>query len=219
MEFLRVDVSAMTASFRYPMFVVSYQPTYLIPPISTIYGFLSAAKGSKVNLTDMNVGYTFTSKGKGVDLERIHKYGDESEKKPPQRLGTNVLQREFLYDCHLTLYLSNMNFANYLRNPSYPLLLGRQTDLATVNEISSVNLMEEANIVINNTIVPFDGKIPGQVVSLPSDFTDTTERKPLGVKTYAIITSPQQLPMGYFDSERGQGVYIHDFSGTGKTKW
>jgi len=70
----------MTASFRYPMFVVSYQPTYLIPPISTIYGFLSAAKGSKVNLTDMNVGYTFTSKGKGVDLERIHKYGDESEK-------------------------------------------------------------------------------------------------------------------------------------------
>jgi len=218
MEFLRVDVSAMTASFRYPMFVVSYQPTYLVPPISTIYGLLSAAKGSKVNLTDVNVGYTFTSEGKGVDLERIHEYGDESERKPPQRLGTNILQREFLYDCHLTLYLSDTNFATYLRNPVYTLLLGRQTDLAVIKEMKPVNLAWEKDVEINHTIVPFDGKIPGQVVALPSDFTDTSERKPLNVKTYAIITSPQRLSEGYIDPERGHGIYIHDFNSTGKTE-
>lgn len=218
MEFLRVDVSAMTASFRYPMFVVSYQPTYPVPPISTIYGLLSAAKGSKVNLTDVNVGYKFTSKGKGVDLERIHEYGNESEKKPPQRLGTNILQREFLYNCHLTLYLSDTNFSKYLRNPAYTLLLGRQTDLAVVKEISQVDLKLEKNVEINHTIVPFNGKIPGQIISLPSDFTDTAERKPLNVQTYAIITSPQQLSEGYFDPDRGQGIYIHDFSSTGKTE-
>ena len=218
MEFLRVDVSAMTASFRYPMFVVSYQPTYTVPPISTIFGLLSAAKGSKVNLTDMNVGYIFTSKCKAVDLERVHEYGYKSEKKPPQRFGTNILQREFLYDCHLTLYLSDTNFAKYLRNPAYTLLLGRQTDLAVVKEITSVNLKWETNVEINNTFVPFDGKIPGQIVALPSDFTDAAERKPLNVRTYAIITSPQQLPEGYLDPERGNGIYIHDFNSAGKTE-
>jgi CRISPR-associated protein Cas5t len=215
MEFLRVDVSAMTASFRYPMFVVSYQPTYPIPPISTIYGFLSAAKGSKVSLKDVNVGYTFTSGGTGVDLERIHEYGNESDKKPPRRLGTNILKREFLYDCHLTLYLSDTQFGKYLRNPAYTLLLGRQTDLAVINGITLVNLKEEKNIEINNTVVPFDGKIPGQIVALPSDFTDTAARKPLNVKTYAIITSPQKLTEGYLDPERGHGIYIHDFNSTG----
>jgi CRISPR-associated protein Cas5t len=195
--------------------VVSYQPTYVIPPISTIYGLLSAAKGSKVKLTDLNVGYTFTSKGKAVDLERIHEYGNAREKKPPQRLGTNILQREFLYDCHLTLYLSDTGFSRYLRNPEYTLLLGRQTDLAVIKEIASVDLNREKDVEINNTVVPFDGKIPGQVVALPSDFTDTAERKPLNVKTYAIITAPQQIPEGYFDPEREQGIYIHDFSSTG----
>ena len=45
MEFLRVEISAMTASFRYPMFVVSYQPTYPVPPVSTLYGLLSCGQG------------------------------------------------------------------------------------------------------------------------------------------------------------------------------
>jgi len=77
MKVLRARIRALTASFRYPMFMVAYQPTYSVPPISTVYGLLSAAKGEKVHLHDINVGYDFVSEGKGVDLERIHVYGGE----------------------------------------------------------------------------------------------------------------------------------------------
>jgi len=93
MDALRVKIRAMTASFRYPMFVVSYQPTYKIPPISTIYGFLSAAKGEKVGIYDVSVGYDFTSEGHGVDLERILEYGGEGKNRPVSYLGSNIVKR------------------------------------------------------------------------------------------------------------------------------
>jgi len=200
------------------MFVVSYQPTYPVPPVSTIYGLLSAAKGSKVPLDEINVGYSFTSTGRGVDLERIYEYGDESGKKPVHNLGTNIIQREFLYNCILTLYLSDPQFAKYFQNPEFTLLLGRQTDLAYVKSIETIELEKKNNVEICNTMVPFTGEIPGQVISLPSDFTDTAQRKPLHVRSYAIVTSPQQIAEGYFDPEKQCGVFIHDFSGAGKEK-
>jgi len=207
MEVLRAKIRAMTASFRYPMFVVSYQPTYTVPPISTIYGLLSAAKGEKVHLTDLSVGYDFVSAGKGVDLERIHIYG--GNKKAP--LKTDIVNREFLYDCSLTLYISDLSFEDYLRHPRYPLLLGRQSDLALVEDLDTVELIERENVVIKNTIVPFDGKIPGQVVSLPSDFTDEAVRRPVDVRTYCIVDTPQTVEKAYFDTEREIGVYLHEF--------
>lgn len=208
----------MTASFRYPMFVVSYQPTYPVPPVSTLYGLLSAAKGSKVALDTVNIGYSFTSEGKGIDLERIYEFGDESEKKPVHNLGTNIVQREFLYNCSLTLYLSDTRFTEYFKNPAYTLLMGRQTDLAYVKSIKKVDLERKTDVEINHTMVPFTGEIPGQVISLPSDFTDTAQRKPLNVRSFAIITSPQHIRDGYFDAENECGVFIHDFTGTGKEK-
>lgn len=209
MEFLRAEIRAMTASFRYPMFIVGYQPTYRVPPVSTIYGLLSAAKGEKVGPADLMVGYDFVSRGSGRDLERLRIYGDEKTRKPASFLGTDVIWREFLYDCTLTLYLSDLSFEKYLRNPYYNILLGRQSDLACVSDIKRVDLEKEAEVEINNTIVPFTGEMSGQVVSLPSDFTDKAERKPLNVRSYCIVESPQVTSNGYLDPERDIGVYLH----------
>lgn len=216
MDALRVEIHALTASFRYPMFAVSYQPTYRIPPISTIYGLLSAAKGEKVSIYDLSVGYTFTSKGSGVDLERILEYGGEGKKKPVSYLGTNIVSREFLYDCTLRLYMSNLNFKKYLKNPYYTLLLGRQADLAEVTKIDEIELTRKENVEICNTIIPFDGKVSGQVVSLPSDYTDESERKPVEVKTYCIVETRQQIEEGYYDLDLNIGVYLHSFNDKSK---
>ena len=82
MEVLRATIRAMTASFRYPMFMANYQPTYRVPPITTVYGLLSAAKGEKVHLHDLRVGYDFVAEGTGLDLERIRIYGDEKKTNP-----------------------------------------------------------------------------------------------------------------------------------------
>lgn len=216
MEVLRVKIRAITASFRYPMFVVSYQPTYKIPPISTIYGLLSAAKGEKVSVYDLTVGYDFTSKGNGIDLERILEFGGGDKNKPVSYLGTNIIQREFLYDCILTLYISDLNFKKYLENPHFTLLLGRQSDLAKITNIKEVDLIPKENVEINNTVIPFDGKVPGQIVALPSDYTDEAERKPIEVRTYCIVESKQQIERGYYDAELNKGVYMHEFNDKSK---
>ena len=216
MDALRVEIRSMTASFRYPMFVVSYQPTYKIPPISTIYGLLSAAKGEKVSIYDLSVGYDFTSRGSGIDLERILEYGGESKTKPVSYVGSNIVEREFLYDCTLNLYLSDLNFRKYLEKPFYSLLLGRQSDLAKITKIEDIEIFPKENIEINNTVIPFDGLVPGQIVSLPSDYTDEAQRKPIEVRRYCIVESKQQLEKGYFDAELNKGVYLHEFGDKSK---
>mgnify|MGYP001053535193 CR=1 FL=1 len=216
MDALRVEIRAMTSSFRYPVFVVSYQPTYKIPPISTIYGFLSAAKGKKVSIYDVSIGYDFTSEGSGVDLERILEYGGEGKNRPVSYLGSNIVKREFLYNCTLNLYISDLNFRKYLEKPCYTLLLGRQSDLAKIKRVDEVELIPKKNVEINNTIIPFDGEVAGQVVSLPSDYTDEAERKPLEVRTYCIVESKQQIERGYYDAELNKGVYLHEFSDKSK---
>ncbi|WP_292365094.1 MULTISPECIES: type I-B CRISPR-associated protein Cas5b [unclassified Methanoculleus] len=212
MEVLRATIRAMTASFRYPMFMVGYQPTYRVPPISTVYGLLSAAKGEKVHLHDLRIGYDFVAEGAGLDLERIRIYGNETKVIPTLFRGTDIVNREFLYNCTLTLYLTDMAFEDYLTRPRYNLLLGRQSDLAWVEAVDTVTLIEQENVEIRNTIVPFTGDIPGQVVSLPSDFTDEAERRPLKVMPYCIVDSPQTISFGYLDPERNLGVHLHEFS-------
>ncbi|MCZ7357984.1 MAG: type I-B CRISPR-associated protein Cas5b [Candidatus Methanoperedens sp.] len=212
MEVLRVEIRAITASFRYPMFVVSYQPTYKIPPISTIYGLLSAAKGEKVSIYDLSIGYDFTSRGSGVDLERILEFGGGDKNKPVSYLGSNIIHREFLYDCILTLYISDLDFKQYLENPRFTLLLGRQSDLAKITKIKEVKLIPKENVEIYNTIIPFDGRVPGQIVALPSDYTDKAERKPIEVRTYCIVESKQQIERGYYDTELNKGVFMHEFN-------
>lgn len=211
MEVLRATIRAMTASFRYPMFVVGYQPTFRVPPISTVYGLLSAAKGEKIHLNDLRVGYDFVAEGTGLDLERIRVYGNATKTKPASFLGTDIVNREFLYNCTLTLYLTDLAFEEYLKRPRYSLLLGRQSDLAWVESVDKVTLIEQENVEIQNTMIPFTGEVPGQIVSLPSDFTDEAERRPLQVKTYCIVDSPQTIPFGYLDPERDRGVYLHEF--------
>jgi len=210
MKLLRAEIVALTASFRYPMFIVGYHPTYPVPPISTIFGLLSAIKGEAVSPLSIKIGYDFTADGNGSDLEKIYEYGGETKTIPTHFQQTNIITREFLFNCILTLYIDDLKFEYYLKHPKYPIVLGRQADLAYVRKISTVDLIEAENVTISNTMIPFDGSIPGQVISLPTSFTDEAIRKPQNVRTFVILDSPQTIPHGLYDQERECGVYIHD---------
>ncbi|QXO95659.1 type I-B CRISPR-associated protein Cas5b [Methanospirillum purgamenti] len=212
MELLRVEITALTASFRYPMFIVGYHPTYSVPPVSTILGLLSAAKGDTVSPNSLRIGYDFYADGKGSDLEKIYEYGGGTNTKPVHFQKSNIITREFLFNCTLNLYLDDFKFEYYLKHPNYPLVLGRQADLAYVRKISRINLEETEDVTLSNTMIPFDGTIPGQVVSLPTFFTDESTRKPQDVRTFLILDSPQSIPYGLYDPERNCGVYLHDYT-------
>ena len=90
MKVLRIKVEGWTASFRYPGFISGFQPTLPVPPVSTIYGLISAARGEFTVPEDVSTGYVFDFESKAVDLETIY------ELSPGLSAKSNVVKREFL---------------------------------------------------------------------------------------------------------------------------
>ena len=72
MKVLRIKVEGWTASFRYPGFISGFQPTLPVPPVSTIYGLISAARGEFTVPEDVSTGYVFDFESKEVDIETIY---------------------------------------------------------------------------------------------------------------------------------------------------
>jgi len=208
---LRIKIKSWTSSFRYPTFQSGYQPTLPVPPLSTIQGLLSAAKGDIVSLSEIPFfGYVFISNGRGVDLERIYALG-----KPE----TDVIKREILFDNILYLYLPE-EWEKCFRSPKFQLLLGRSTDIATVEKISKIELEEKTNIPVGGTIVPMDSGLPGLVHALPVEFDySTSPRKVKIVRPFVVLPFPKnsaqrrrqtyqhRLP---YDPEVDIGVWIYE---------
>ncbi len=208
---IRIEIKSWTASFRYPTFQSGYQPTLPVPPLSTIQGILSAARGKIVSFSEIPfVGYVFKSEGKGVDLERIYALG-----KPE----TDVIKREILLDNTLYLYLPD-EWEEYFRKPTFQLLLGRSSDMATVEKIEKVELEKRENVPVGGTIVPIDSGLPGLLHALPVEFDySTIPRRAKIVKPFIILPFPkyssQRKRQTYegrilYDSEIGIGVWFYE---------
>ena len=205
MKALRILIKGWTASFRFPGFISGYQPTLPVPPLSTVYGLISAAKGEFVGAEDVSIGYVFTNEGKAVDIEVIY------ELSPGLTAKSNVVKREFLLNPELYLYINDLSYETYFRRPHYPLLLGRSGDLVSVVAIEKVELKATENVKLGNTILPFwvEGS-HGLVQALPTQFTDTIPRKAVGVKTYLMMneffTYKDKCP---YDEEKDWGIWFH----------
>ena len=208
---IRVRIKSWTASFRYPTFQSGYQPTLPVLPLSTIQGILSAAKGEIISFSEVPfVGYVFNSEGEGVDLEKIYALGK------PQ---TDVIKRQVLLDNTLHLYLP-AEWKEYFRKPKFQLLLGRSSDIATVEEIKEIELEQKWNVPVGGTIVPISSGLPGLVHALPVEFDySITPRRAKIVKPFTILTFPRNAAQKrrqtysgklFYDPELNIGVWLHE---------
>jgi CRISPR-associated protein Cas5t len=217
MKVARIYIRGWTASFRYPAFISGFQPTLPVPPLSTIYGLLSAAKGEMVRPSDTKVGFVFQSQGRAVDLEAIYELHDT-----PLRANTNVVKRELLYEPELFLYVGDIAFVDHFQPPCYPLLLGRSTELAMVVKSESFELEERSNVRIGGSIFPFnaDSRITGILQALPTHFTDEIPRRAVGTRPFCIVETDFSGKIKtkralhyessiYYDAENDWGVYMH----------
>lgn len=205
MKYLRILIEGWTASFRYPAFISGFQPTLPVPPLSTIYGLLSAAKGELVTPDETNVGFVFDYDAKAVDLETIY------ELKGLKGNKSNVAKREFLFNPSLYLYIDDLEFKKYFKNPAYPILLGRSSDLAIISEIKEIKMEKKNNVKLGKTILPFgiEGAF-GIIQALPTHFSDSIPRKAIGTKPYLLMNQFFDYSGDcYFDSELNWGVWIH----------
>lgn len=206
MKFLRVKINGWTASFRYPTFISGFQPTLPVPPLSTIYGLLSAVKGENITPNDTNVGFVFESEGKTTDLETIYELKGLKDNK------TNVIKREILYNPKLYLYLDNLEFKKYFEKPEYPVLLGRSSDLACISEIKEVNLEKKSDVKLGKTILPFNVKEAfGVIQSLPTHFSEEIPRKANGTQPWILMNNFFEYSDEiYYDNELKWGIWIHN---------
>ena len=139
MKIYRINISTWTASFRYPNMISGHQPTLPVPPLSTVIGLISAAKGNYFVPKTERIGYVFLYNAKTIDLETIYQIGYGKLRE----IKSNVIKREILFETDLFLYTDNEQILEWIRKPKYPLLLGRSSDLASVNEIVEFEAAEK----------------------------------------------------------------------------
>lgn len=215
MKAFRIKINSWTSSFRYPNLISGFQPTLEVPPVSTVMGLINAASGKYIENREVRLGYYFDFKIKTVDLETIYQIKANDKNYPENAVKSNVIQREFLYDCQLFLYLTDENLVSCFRQPVYPLLLGRSGDLAGIESIKEVELKEVSNARIAGQVVPFNGNyLPGQIQALPKYFTNTIPRKNMGTEPYSVISynNPVNSQLGGFKpdlEEFDSDIFLH----------
>lgn len=192
MEVYTIDIRSWTASFRYPNLISGFQPSLEVPPISTVLGLINAAAGRYLDHDRITIGYYFEYASKAIDLETIYMINSNSNRRPTNNAKSNVIRREFFYENFLRIYVVDERIANYFIKPVFPLVLGRQNDLASVDvkSLQSKKNLEPVQSAgkIRGQLVPFkDYRLPGTIQALPKYFTNTIPRQNLGTEAYSII--------------------------------
>jgi CRISPR-associated protein Cas5t len=190
MNLYRITISSWTSSFRYPNIMSGYQPTLLVPPISTVLGLLNACSGKYLEYKKLSLGYYFYYAAKSVDLETIYQIELNDKGIPKNQVKSNIIKREFLFDCHLIIYLKDSQLIDFFRKPVFQILLGRSNDMASIDKIEQIELQEinKAN-KIRGQIVPFKGNyLPGTLQALPKYFTNTIPRNNIGTEAYSVVS-------------------------------
>jgi len=206
-NYFRIKIKGWTASFRYPIFIYGYQPTLPIPPYSTIYGLVSAACGKWITPSDIDIKYVFLSDAVGVDLETIYEW------RKGEITKTNVIKREFLLNPEIYLYIKEEEIINYFKRPVFPLLLGRSSELAFVDEIKRIDLVQKESFKVGGIILPFPPiwNLNGTIQALPTYFTNTCPRQPLGTRPWFLVKKFQNYNgKGWIDEEKGWGVILKE---------
>lgn len=170
MRVVRVVVHADVTSFRHPFFVTGsvtgHQPTFDMPPPSTVLGHCASALGEWPSEQRFYFGIQFVYRSRGRDLEHQHMTQRLSSKTTTRvqtaegdaRATTEItiqpVLREFLFDVTMTLYLPP-DIGLAFRQPMYPVVLGRSQDLAEVISVEEVNLERPGRARVEHTLLPF----------------------------------------------------------------
>lgn len=217
MKVFRIKLNSWTSSFRYPNLISGFQPTLEVPPVSTVMGLINAASGKYIENREIELGYYFDFKIKTIDLETIYQIKANDKNYPDNSVKSNVIQREFLYDCRLFLYLVDEDLVSCFRQPAYQLLLGRSGDLAGIENIKELEMHEVQNARFGGQVVPFNRNyLPGQIQALPKYFSNSIPRKNIGTEPYSVISynNPVDSQLTGFRSELEEfnsDIYFHKF--------
>jgi len=180
-------------------------------------GLINAASGKYLENRKIELGYYFDFKIKTIDLETIYQIKANDRNYPDNTVKSNVIQREFLWDCRLFLYLVDEDLVTCFQQPAYQLLLGRSGDLAGIESIKHIEMNEVQNARFAGQVIPFNGNyLSGQIQALPKYFSNTIPRKNMGTEPYSVISynNPVNSQLTGFRSELEEfesDIFLHKF--------
>ncbi len=196
MKVLKVESTAVTASFRYPHVQIGKLPTFELPPPATIYGHLAGVLGEWFEPSGLECAYTFEHRGKAEDLETSQPLERGSGKPTLRKYGwehpvnvvcePNPQRREFLFRPRLTLYLKGndqllQQFQAAFESPIYAYVMGRSQDLATCLKNEIIELQESEEAFFSHTLLPYAWRqwvLPGTTVYMPKSINYYRWREP-----------------------------------------
>jgi CRISPR-associated protein Cas5t len=195
LDAIRVTLTAYTASFRVPS-LVGHQLTLTVPPLSTIYGLLSAAAGRWALPEAVAwLAYRCAYATKATDLEAIRTVERSQLQATPRFVQRDVIVREFLSLPRLTLYLPPEWEARF-RRPRYALLLGRTQDIGAVEAIVSVKLEPWDSGEVNGVLLPLELVLQNHahawLHNLPIALSNEPQRRLLGVRRFGVVDAQQR---------------------------
>ncbi|WP_448575533.1 CRISPR-associated protein Cas5 [Thermomicrobium sp.] len=187
---VRIRLTALTASFRAPSFV-AYQLSLAVPPLATIFGLLSAARGHWVMPQEVPwLAYRLTYAGRAMDLETIYTVKRKDAADTPRFKERNIVQREFLVSPELDLFLP-VEWRDPFLRPRYQLVLGRSQDLATVVSIEPAALEPVSRGSVTGVLLPAEvvarNGVTAVLQNLPVAFTPDPERAPVRVTMFGLV--------------------------------
>jgi CRISPR-associated protein Cas5t len=195
LDAIRITLTAYTASFRVPS-LVGHQLTLTVPPLSTVYGLLSATAGRWVLPESVAwLAYRCAYESKATDLEAIQTVERSQPQQTPRFVQRDVIVREFLSMPRLTLYLPP-DWETHFCRPRYALLLGRTQDVATVETITrttleSLDLGEMSGVLLPLELV-LQNHAHAWLHNLPIAFTNEPQRRLLGVQRFGVVDAQQR---------------------------
>lgn len=187
LEVVKVILKGTITSFRYPHFVQGVQPTYEMPPPSTLYGYICACLGRFERPDMLSFGVHFTYEAKFIDLEQVQidKFREGSSLQ--REFTMNVFQRELLFNPTLTLYIAPSSYLDSFRRPYYPIALGRSQDLMTCISAKQVTLQRASQAYFEHTLLPasYAPRFPRTIATTMARYID--ENRQAAWENYAII--------------------------------
>lgn len=162
-EAIRVRIEGAVTSFRYPHFLIGRQPSFPMPPPSTVYGLISSALGKLPSPDTLQFAYTFTSETQRIDdLEKIWFVSANIKTNTKNKdinldATSNVLLREWIVHPKMTLYVVSDNIESLydaFRTPRYTPVLGRSQDLVSYRSVDKVTLSASATGVFRPSLLP-----------------------------------------------------------------
>jgi CRISPR-associated protein Cas5t len=226
---LKVKISAVTSSFRYPQVMVGKIPTFDMPPPATIYGHLCGVAGEWFNPGLIEFAYDFKYKAKCLDKELVHVVSiagnskfefDKISYKKNIEGNTNVQDKEFLFNPEMILYLKGNEetlnkFYEKFNNIEYSYILGRSQDLATCHSVDFIKLNESKKCYFENTILPWDFRkktVKGFPVLMPKyidyhKFREPVFEKYLQVSKGDILFYPDKNDFLFYEDEKPERFF------------